>query len=85
MSNKPKYLKPAPQQQPFDVSEAVPKNCEQCGGKVFDLAFKLMVISHLSPKNNTGQDVLVKAEAFLCHECGHEFGQVVETKDQGDS
>lgn len=86
MSNKRK-MKPmsvpkigGQQQQPFDISEAVPKSCEQCGGAVFDQAVKLGLISKLSAKNRTGQDVLVKFEVYLCRDCGHEYGQAVETK-----
>ncbi|MCK4828801.1 hypothetical protein KA005_74440 [bacterium] len=81
MSNKKRRI-PIPithigksQQQPFDISEAISKSCEQCGGAVFDQAVKLGLISKLSSKNRTGQDVLVKFEVYLCRNCGHEYGQ----------
>lgn len=86
MSNKRK-MKPVSvpkigQQQPFDISDAVPRQCAQCGKAIFDQVLRLGLISALSPKNRTGQDVLVKFEVFLCRECGHEYGQEVPMKKE---
>lgn len=65
------------QQQPFDISDVVPRQCELCGGVVFDQAVRLGVISSMSPKNRTEQDILVEFEVYLCRDCGHEYGQKV--------
>ena len=64
------------QQQAFDVKDAVRKECNSCSGSLFTQALKLGVISSMSPKNNVGNDVLVKFEVFVCVKCGTEFGQM---------
>jgi len=69
------------QQQPFDISEAMQKACEKCGGATFNQAVKLGLISKMAPKNRTGQDVLVKFEVYICRSCGHEYGQPVVLSD----
>ena len=63
------------QPQAFDVKDAVMKECENCSGSLFTQALKLGVISSMSPKNNVGNDVLVKFETFVCMKCGTEYGQ----------
>ncbi len=68
------------QQQQFDISQAVSKNCEACGGEYFSQAFKLSMISALAPGNRTNQKILVPGQTFLCLSCGHEFGKDVPKK-----
>ena len=73
-----------PMQQPFDISEAIQKHCEKCGGLTFDQAVKLGLISKMAGRNRTGQDVLVKFEVYLCRSCGHEYGQPVVQDGKAD-
>jgi len=80
MNNKGQVRIPIPnigagQQQQFDVSDAVQRKCARCEGEHFDLVVRLAVISKMSPKNRTGQDVLIKFECYLCRSCGAEFGK----------
>jgi hypothetical protein len=65
------------QQQPFDISEAVPKQCVKCQGEHFDKAFRLGLISPMAARNLTQQEVRVEYQTYLCRACGHEFGQPV--------
>ena len=65
------------QQLPFDVSEAIPKACEVCGCQHWETLQRLGLISSMAPKNITGRDQLIKFEVYLCHSCGHEYGQAV--------
>lgn len=67
-------------QPPFDISDAIAKNCDQCGGALFTPAVRLGTISSMAPKNRTGQNVLVRFDTYICQSCGHEFGQKTETK-----
>lgn len=62
------------QQQPFDISQAVQKQCVKCKGEHFDKAFRLGLISPMAPGNKTGQEVRVEYQTYLCRACGHEFG-----------
>jgi hypothetical protein len=62
------------QQQPFDIREAVQKQCEKCSGEIFDKAFRLGLISPMAPGNKTGQEVLVEYQTYICRACRHEFG-----------
>lgn len=61
------------QQQPFDIAEADMQTCKECGSEFFDIVYKIGVISKLAPKNSTGKNVLIKGEAYICHDCGWEF------------
>ena len=72
------------QQQPFDISEAIQKQCDVCGERTFDQAVKLGLISKMAPKNRTGQDVLVKFEVYICRNCDHEYGQPVVQDGKAD-
>jgi len=65
------------QQQPFDVSQAIQQNCKACGGEYFDIANRIKLISAIAPGNRTGQQVIVKFEAYLCRACGGELGKEV--------
>lgn len=71
---------PQPQ---FDVTQARPKKCS-CGCEYFNQAFRLGVISGMAPGNNTGKDVLVRFEAFLCRDCGKDQGQDAGPMPPGD-
>ena len=64
------------QVQPFDISEAVPKPCF-CGGEYFNKVCRMGLISPVAPKNLTGQEIRVEFWAYLCRQCGHEFGKPV--------
>jgi len=68
---------PSVGQQPFDITEAIPKVCENCKGEHFDKAFRLGLISKMAARNKTGQDVKVEYQTYLCRACGHEFGAPV--------
>ena len=72
------------QPQMFDVSEAIMRPCESCGGMLFEQAVRLGVISNMAPKNRTGKDVLVQFPIFLCRGCGWEWGKMVEVKGATD-
>jgi len=63
------------QQQPFDVREAVRKNCEKCGGENFNPVVKIAIVSSIAPGNKTGKDVLIQVPVFVCMSCGCEFGK----------
>ena len=62
------------QQQPFDVGQAVQKQCLKCKGEHFDKTFRLGLISPMAPGNTTGQEIRVEYQTYLCRACGHEFG-----------
>lgn len=62
------------QQQPFDISQAIQRQCVKCKGETFDKAFRLGIISPMAPGNKTGQEVRVEYQTYLCRACGHEFG-----------
>jgi len=68
------------QQQPFDINEAIQRQCTQCNSETFDLVYRLAVISAVAPKNRTGKDILVKLETFLCRGCGWEHGKQMGIK-----
>lgn len=69
----------APQHQmPFDVTQAQPKGCLGCGSELFNLAYRIGLISAIAPGNRTGKDVTVKYETFICQNCSLEFGQKPE-------
>ena len=57
-----------------DPTKATFKQCK-CGSDYFDLAYKIGVVSRMAPGNNTGQDVMVKFETFICRWCGDEYGK----------
>lgn len=85
MNHKPKGIPMAvpaiggtQQQGPFDISQAQPKGCLGCGGGLFDLVYRIGIISAMAPGNKTGQNVTVKYEVFLCHKCGLELGKQPE-------
>jgi len=63
-----------PQQIPIDPSDITYKKCEQCGHELFDMAYKYGVISALSPKNPTGNDISVKTAVLICRGCGAVLG-----------
>ncbi len=65
------------QVQPFDIREAIPKQCVKCKGEHFDKAFRLGLISPMAPGNLTRQEVRVEYHTYLCRACGHEFGAVL--------
>lgn len=73
----------AQQQVPFDISQARQQNCLGCKSNLFDLAYRVGIISSMAPGNKTGQNVTVKYEAYICHECGLELGKQPETKHRG--
>jgi len=62
------------------ISDAVPINCT-CGCPVFSSVQRLSSVSKLVPSNNTGQDILLQQEVFLCVECGKEFVPNAGVKD----
>jgi len=70
----PMMVPPMRQAEPFDISEAVRRQCIKCGGEYFDKAFRLGLISPVATRNLTGQEVRVQYETYLCRACGHEFG-----------
>jgi hypothetical protein len=61
--------------QQINISEAVQKKCEACGGEYFDGVVKLGILSKLAATNKLGQDVLVQYPTFICRKCGIEFGK----------
>lgn len=61
--------------QPFDVTQAQRKACGQCGGELFDKAYKMGVISRMASGNRTGQDITVEYPCYVCSNCGIEFGK----------
>ena len=63
-----------------DVREAINKRCTQCDNEFFDIVYRIGVIPAIAPKNETGKDVLVKFEAYLCRGCGCEYRKEVITK-----
>jgi len=64
-------------QQPFDIADAVPRNCEKCKGEFFDKVLRIGIIPKVAPSNKTGQDVRIEFVTYLCRDCGHEFGKPV--------
>ncbi len=62
------------QQQPFDLTQVVQKQCAKCGGEHFDKAFRLGLISSMAPGNTTRQEIRIEYPTYLCRACGHEFG-----------
>ena len=66
-------LSPQQQQPQFDIREALPKKCPQCGCELFEGLYRLGVIPSMAIRNRTGQDLLIKTEAYLCWECGAEY------------
>jgi len=45
-----------------------------CGGSLFDIAYQMRTLSHLSPKNSHGKDIPIKVEVYVCRECGVVLG-----------
>lgn len=70
----------APNQAPFDISQAQPKMCLGCQSEFFDLVYKVGKISSMAPGNKTGKDVTVKYEVFICLECGLEIDKEPKVK-----
>jgi hypothetical protein len=66
-----------PQQQ-VDASQATQQMCKMCGCKHFKQVVTLGVVSVVAPGNKTGRSVLTVAPAYLCCECGLEFGADIE-------
>jgi hypothetical protein len=62
------------EQQPFDISQAVQKQCAKCKGDYFDKVFRIGMISPMAPGNKTGQEIRVEYQTYLCRLCGREFG-----------
>ena len=58
----------------IDISDAIPTKCS-CGCEYFKPYVRLSVLSRMSPKNPTGQDILLKTEAYLCRDCEVEYGK----------
>jgi hypothetical protein len=65
------------QQIQLDLSQAVPKKCGACDSEFFDKVCRMAVISKLAAGNPTGQDIPVEFPAYLCRQCGVEFGKPV--------
>jgi len=65
----------SPQTPQFDITEAIPKKCPQCGCELFEALYRMGTIPSMAIRNRTGQDVPIKFEAYLCWECGAEYGK----------
>lgn len=63
-----------PRQIQIDPSDITYKTCDHCGHELFDVAYKFGVVSMLSPKNPTSNDIPVKTEVLICRACGTMFG-----------
>ena len=73
--NLPAFGIGAPQQPQFDVTEAIPKKCQSCDCEFFNAVYRMGTIPSMAIRNRTGQDVPIKFEAYLCWECGAEYGK----------
>ena len=69
--------RPQQKQKPIDINDTTAQKCPQCSGQYFNTCIKLRILSKLNPKNQAGKDVLIKVVVYLCHNCGHEYGQPV--------
>ena len=58
-----------------DVQDAKGVVCVACGGVIFIAGHTLGMVSGLSPRNRTGEDVLIRGEISMCAQCGHVYGQ----------
>jgi hypothetical protein len=63
-------------------ADTIERQCP-CGGKLFDLAYRVRIWPSVSPKNQSGRDLTIKIEAFVCRDCGLELGQqpIVKPED----
>jgi hypothetical protein len=83
--NKFPNLKVTPRMQPpqFDITEAIPKVCEHCGGLVFNKVFRMGLISALAPKNQLRRDIPVEYPTYICCACGVElFAKPSQPQDE---
>jgi len=60
-----------------NTSEATMKNCENCNGEYFKTRHRMCILSAMAASNPTGKDIPLKAECYICENCGHEFGKPV--------
>ena len=71
----------APQQQAFDITQAIWRSCS-CGHGIFEKLYRLGTISKLAAGNRTGQDLNVELPArYLCRSCGKELGKAVKAEE----
>ena len=70
-----------PPQVNITEADTIAKVCGKCQGQYFETVVKLRIFPSLSLKNTSGKDVLIKMEAYLCYDCGHEYGQPVVLND----
>ena len=73
-------LSPQQQTPQFDIREALPRKCPSCGHEYFNLVYRLGMIPAMALRNQTRQDLLIKTEAYMCRECGNEYGKDFEGK-----
>lgn len=68
MNNTPKQVK-------IDIpaGEATEVTCPKCNNNIFDIIYKILKISKLSPHNPTNQDIIKPIPCFKCtnKKCGH--------------
>jgi len=63
----------AQQQIALTESDTTIVECE-CGHGLFEIAYQMRTLSHLSPKNPTGKDMPIKIEVYVCRACGAVLG-----------
>lgn len=66
MNNTPKQAKIN-----IPVSEAAEVICPKCDNSIFDIVYKIMKVSKLSPHNPTNQDIIKPIPHFRCISCKH--------------
>lgn len=68
MNNTPKQV-----ELDIPMGEAAEVICPKCDGNIFDIIYKVLKVSKLSPHNPTNQDIIKPMPYFRCisKKCGH--------------
>ena len=62
------------QQQAVDITQSQRRVCK-CGCEFFVKVSRLGTVSKMASRNRTGQDIIVEFPAYVCRDCGAEFGK----------
>ena len=68
----------ASQQAPFDLTEAIQQQCNNCSGDTFEKLYRISYISSVAPGNRTGQKITVESPVYICYHCGMELGDTAQ-------
>lgn len=64
MNNTPKQTKVN-----IPMNEAAEVTCPECDKSIFDIVYKILKVSKLSPHNPTNQDIIKPIPYFKCANC----------------